>query len=230
MICTLKHHVFCAAFAAMSPLAPCSRTGISDRHRWHFEGGDIRNQRPPGDQEFAGSPGKRLLASRSDGLRQVPRREGSRRPYRRRPDPAKRVKAQGYHYCFVAENMWGGWHRPDPMGDDEAARKAMEDWKRSPGHNANLLSRAPISGSGRPPGRQSSDRVVFRIVQVFGKDCSGKAGRQGPSGIRWTPSANSSDKAPALSMAFHIAAVSFKSAHSASTSARLRRGLRNSSQ
>ena len=79
--------------------------------------------------------------------------------------------------------MWGGWHRPDPMGDDEAARKAMEDWKRSPGHNANLLSKQSADvGIGAAAWRQSSDRVVFRIVQVFGKDCSGKSRPAGSFG------------------------------------------------
>ncbi|HWJ19134.1 MAG TPA: CAP domain-containing protein [Geobacterales bacterium] len=91
--------------------------------------------------------------------------------------PAKRVKAQGYQYCHVAENMWGGWRRPDPMSDDQAASKAMDDWKKSPGHNANLLGKQAVDiGIGAAAWRQSGNRVVFRIVQVFGKDCSGKSG------------------------------------------------------
>jgi uncharacterized protein YkwD len=91
--------------------------------------------------------------------------------------PAKRVKAQGYQYCHVAENMWGGWRRPDPMSDDQAASKAMEDWKKSPGHNANLLGKKSVDiGIGAAAWRQSGNRVVFRIVQVFAKNCSGKSG------------------------------------------------------
>ena len=89
--------------------------------------------------------------------------------------PAKRVVAQGYQMCFVAENMWGGWRRPDPMSLDEVTRKAMEDWKRSPGHNANLLGKQSLDiGVGAAAWRQSGDRVVFRVVQVFGKECGGK--------------------------------------------------------
>jgi uncharacterized protein YkwD len=91
--------------------------------------------------------------------------------------PAKRVRAQGYQYCHVAENMWGGWRRPDPMSDDQAASKAMEDWKHSPGHNANLLGKQSVDiGIGAAAWRQSGNRVVFRIVQVFAKNCSGKSG------------------------------------------------------
>ena len=59
---------------------------------------------------------------------------------------------------------------------DEVARKAMQDWKGSPGHNANLLAKQGVDvGVGVAAWRQSDDRVVFRVVQVFGKDCSGKS-------------------------------------------------------
>jgi len=88
--------------------------------------------------------------------------------------PAIRVSAQGYRYCFVAENMWGGWRRPKPMTEAEASKKAMEDWKKSPGHNANLLSgKGKNIGVGVAAWRQG-DRVVFRMVQVFGADCGSK--------------------------------------------------------
>ncbi|MBJ7534537.1 hypothetical protein JDN40_10515 [Rhodomicrobium vannielii ATCC 17100] len=86
--------------------------------------------------------------------------------------PAIRVRATGYNYCFVAENMWGGWRRPNPMTEAEASRKAMDDWKKSPGHNANLLSKGKNIGVGVAAWRQG-DRVVFRMVQVFGTaDCA----------------------------------------------------------
>ena len=90
--------------------------------------------------------------------------------------PAKRVRAQGYQYCYVAENMWGGWRRPAPMTLDEVASKAMQDWKRSPGHNANLLAKQSADiGVGAAAWKQGGDRVVFRVVQVFAKDCSRKS-------------------------------------------------------
>ena len=88
--------------------------------------------------------------------------------------PAKRVSAEGYNYCFVAENMWGGWRRPKPMTINEAGRKAMDDWKKSPGHNANLLDkRGHHIGVGAAAWTQG-DKVVFRIVQVFGDECHAK--------------------------------------------------------
>ncbi len=89
--------------------------------------------------------------------------------------PAKRASAQGYQWCFVAENVWGGWRRPDTMLSDEVARKAMERWKKSPGHNANLLEkRVHDIGIGAAAWKLDGGRDVFRIVQLFGDECPGK--------------------------------------------------------
>jgi len=95
--------------------------------------------------------------------------------------PAKRAGAQGYNWCFVAENVWGGWRRPDTMLSDEVARKAMEGWKKSPGHNSNLLGkRVHDIGIGAAAWKREGGRDVFRIVQLFGDDCPGKP-RPAPS-------------------------------------------------
>ncbi len=95
--------------------------------------------------------------------------------------PAKRVSARGYQWCFVAENMWGGWRKPDEMMVDEVARKAMEGWKKSPGHNANLLgTRVHDIGIGAAAWKQAGGKAVFRVVQVFGDECPGKP-RPAPS-------------------------------------------------
>lgn len=89
-------------------------------------------------------------------------------------NPAKRVTAQGYKFCYVAENMWGGWKRPNPMTAEEAATRAMEAWKKSPGHNANLLDKRGRQIGIGSAAWQQGDRVVFRIVQVFGDVCHAK--------------------------------------------------------
>lgn len=89
--------------------------------------------------------------------------------------PSKRAGAQGYKWCFVAENVWGGWRKPDEMMVDEVVRKAMDGWKKSPGHNANLLgTRVHDIGIGAAAWKQSDGRAVFRVVQVFGDECPGK--------------------------------------------------------
>jgi uncharacterized protein YkwD len=89
--------------------------------------------------------------------------------------PAKRASAQGYKWCSIAENVWGGWRRPDTMLSDEVARKAMEGWKKSPGHNANLLNKSVRDiGIGAAAWKKEGGRDVFRIVQLFGEECRGK--------------------------------------------------------
>ena len=57
-------------------------------------------------------------------------------------NPAKRVSAQGYKWCFISENV------PEftlaslkPRYSEDLARQAMDGWKKSPGHNANLLEK-----------------------------------------------------------------------------------------
>ncbi len=176
MIGKLKHRVLGIAFAAALPLAPAvaqefpidtagiSKAVISETNAYRA------SKNLPALQENAALQAaatayakflaeKELAGHTADGQ-----------------NPAKRVKAQGYQYCHVAENMWGGWRRPDPMSDDQAAGKAMDDWKKSPGHNANLLGKKSVDiGIGAAAWRQSGNRVVFRIVQVFAKDCSGKS-------------------------------------------------------
>ncbi len=95
--------------------------------------------------------------------------------------PAKRVSAQGYRWCFVAENVWGGWRKPDTMLAAEVAAKAMDGWKKSPAHNANLLEKHVRDlGIGAAAWKQDGGKDVFRVVQVFGDDCPGKP-RSAPS-------------------------------------------------
>ncbi len=89
--------------------------------------------------------------------------------------PAKRVTAQGYKFCFVSENVWSSFHRPQTILADEVARTAMAAWKASPGHNANLLEkRAAEIGIGAAAWKMEDGADIFRVVQVFGQECAGK--------------------------------------------------------
>jgi uncharacterized protein YkwD len=90
--------------------------------------------------------------------------------------PAKRVFAQGYKWCFVSENVWSSFRRAQTILADEVAAKAMEGWKNSPGHNANLLEkRAHDIGIGAAAWKKEDGSDIFRVVQVFGDECPGKA-------------------------------------------------------
>ena len=50
-------------------------------------------------------------------------------------NPPKRVSAQGYKYCFISENVWSSFRHSETMPAEEFVRRAMDGWKKSPGHN-----------------------------------------------------------------------------------------------
>ncbi|TDT77123.1 Cysteine-rich secretory protein family protein [Litoreibacter halocynthiae] len=58
--------------------------------------------------------------------------------------PSQRVRAQGYRYCYVAENIAQGWKTPEQV---------MQGWMDSPGHRRNNLSSKPSEyGAARAAG------------------------------------------------------------------------------
>ena len=89
--------------------------------------------------------------------------------------PPKRVSAQGYKGCFISENVWSSFRHSETMLAEEVARKAMDGWKKSPGHNANLLQkRAHEIGIGAAGWKLDGGQEIFRVVQVFATGCPGK--------------------------------------------------------
>ena len=116
-------------------------------------------------------------------------------------NPPKRVSAQGYKYCFISENVWSSFRHPQTMLTEELARKAMDGWKKSPGHNANLLQkRAHEIGIGAAGWKLDGGQEIFRVVQVFATECPGSSGPN--RGLlrrlaRWTHCADRSESAQA---------------------------------
>jgi uncharacterized protein YkwD len=89
--------------------------------------------------------------------------------------PPKRVSTQGYKGCFISENVWSSFRHSQTMLAEELARKAMDGWKTSPGHNANLLQkRAHEIGIGAAGWKLDGGQEIFRVVQVFATACPGK--------------------------------------------------------
>lgn len=81
--------------------------------------------------------------------------------------PAERALAQGYRYCTVAENLALNL---DSRGFEtrQLARNAVEGWKGSPGHRANMLQPHVTEigvGVVRAPDRDPK----FISVQLFGR-------------------------------------------------------------
>jgi hypothetical protein len=81
--------------------------------------------------------------------------------------PAERIEAQGYRYCLVAENLALNL---DSRGFEtiKLARDAVEGWKNSPGHRANML----LPGAteiGVAVVRAPDRNPKFISVQLFGR-------------------------------------------------------------
>ena len=90
-------------------------------------------------------------------------------------NPPKRASAQGYKWCFISENVWSSFRHSETTLAEELARKAMDGWKKSPGHNANLLQkRAQEIGIGAAGWKLDDGQEIFRVVQVFAAGCPGK--------------------------------------------------------
>jgi len=90
-------------------------------------------------------------------------------------NPPKRVSAQGYKWCFISENVWSSFRHPKTMLAEELTRKAMDGWKKSPGHNANLLQKhAHEIGIGTAGWKLDGGQEIFRVVQVFATECPRK--------------------------------------------------------
>jgi hypothetical protein len=82
-------------------------------------------------------------------------------------EPAQRAEAQGYQYCFVAENLALNL---DSRGFETArlARDVVEGWKASPGHRANMLQ-PKVTEIGVAVARAPDRDPKFISVQLVGR-------------------------------------------------------------
>ncbi len=81
--------------------------------------------------------------------------------------PAQRAEASGYRYCFIAENLAMNL---DSRGFETRAlaRAAVEGWKNSPGHRANMLQ-PTVTEIGVAVARAPDGDPKFISVQLFGR-------------------------------------------------------------
>ena len=84
--------------------------------------------------------------------------------------PHQRAEAHGYRYCLVAENLAMNL---DSRGfaTRQLALEAVEGWKSSPGHRANLLQ-AGVTEIGVAVVRVADKNPKFVSVQLFGRPAS----------------------------------------------------------
>jgi Cysteine-rich secretory protein family len=102
--------------------------------------------------------------------------------------PAERAEAEGYHYCLISENLAMNL---DSRGFESRAlaREAVEGWKNSPGHRANMLQ-PTITETGVAVARAPSRDPKFISVQMFGRPETFKVEflieNRAPASIRYT--------------------------------------------
>ena len=79
-----------------------------------------------------------------------------------------RVKAAGYDYCRVAENIARHWSTAGFTTRDLAGH-LVEGWKNSPGHRKNMLQPDVIETGVAIAHRRLDGREYFYSVQLFGR-------------------------------------------------------------
>jgi uncharacterized protein YegP (UPF0339 family) len=82
-------------------------------------------------------------------------------------EPQQRAEAQGYRFCLIAENLAMNL---DSRGFEsrQLAREAVEGWKASPGHRANMLQ-AGVTETGVAVVRAPDKDPKFISVQLVGR-------------------------------------------------------------
>src|SRR5262249_31223118 len=82
-------------------------------------------------------------------------------------EPQQRAEAQGYHYCLIAENLATNLNSRG-FESRQLAREAVEGWKASPGHRANMLQ-SGVTEIGVAVARAPDKDPKFISVQLFGR-------------------------------------------------------------
>jgi hypothetical protein len=84
--------------------------------------------------------------------------------------PADRVKAAGYTYCQVAENLALNLNS-EGFETTKLAREVVEGWKASPGHRANMMQEH-VTEIGVGIVRARDKHPKYLSVQLFGRPAS----------------------------------------------------------
>jgi len=79
--------------------------------------------------------------------------------------PTARARKHGYDYCIVSENI-AAREVSTKSSPRELAHAVVEDWKKSPGHRANMLD-AEVTDIGTAVAR--SAKGPYYAVQMFGR-------------------------------------------------------------
>lgn len=80
--------------------------------------------------------------------------------------PSERVKAAGYEFCVVRENIAYSF-RSRGFSTEELAKKFVTGWKESPGHRRNMLAKHVVETGVAVA--KSDETDAYFAVQLFGR-------------------------------------------------------------
>jgi uncharacterized protein YkwD len=92
--------------------------------------------------------------------------------------PASRVKAAGYQFCRIGENI-ARHYSTQGFDTPDLGRRLVESWKESPGHRHNMLEPDVIETGVAVVHKRHDGIDDFYAVQLFGKPRDPKRGRGG---------------------------------------------------
>jgi uncharacterized protein YkwD len=92
--------------------------------------------------------------------------------------PATRVKAAGYQYCRIGENI-ARFYSTHGFTTTDLGQQLVKGWKDSPGHRRNMLEPEVIETGVAVVHRRHDGIDDFYAVQLFGKPRDAKRGRGG---------------------------------------------------
>jgi uncharacterized protein YkwD len=92
--------------------------------------------------------------------------------------PATRVKAAGYQYCRIGENI-ARFYSTHGFTTSDLGRQLVQGWKESPGHRRNMLEPDVIETGVAVVHKRHDGIDDFYAVQLFGKPRDAKRGRGG---------------------------------------------------
>lgn len=99
-------------------------------------------------------------------------------------DAGQRLAAEGFNACYWGENIYDHPSTPQLASWQSAADAAMNFWRNSPSHAANMRDpRAKYLGVGVSAWKHGATNY-YKVVQVFADDCRAPSRPKGPLGKR----------------------------------------------
>ena len=89
------------------------------------------------------------------------------------------LATNAYKPCYHAENVFEYWSQPNVASPATVVAAAMQFWKNSAGHEANLRNTRVVHIGVGVAAWTHAGRHYYKVVQVFGDDCGMSSASKG---------------------------------------------------